>query len=417
MHELPRHTAGPRLRRRCAIALLSSALTVLSIANAQPINAVASSGAASPLPAPATLLGRFSPVYMGTHWSLTQAQAVTLAQEFDVIAAQASALGKYASVMKAAHPTLRIVAYLNGTFDMSSGGTSYPSTWYEQSSSGARIQSVYGNYLLDPANTSWQQKVAQQCTSAMSSSGYDGCFIDTLGTAPLDAGYCTGLPINPATGAVWTPTDWLAATSGIVAAVQAANPTAVVVAHGLANGTKYFSSTGATSQLLNPTGVAMAELWVRAPAQAATKYRSEAKWLQDVNLLADAESRGQSVLTTTKLWVGATAAQQAAWHKFTLASFLLGTNGHSYFSFLQDTSNTALIQDYTWDHVNVGAPLGAFAKVGGLYQRQFTGGVVAVNPTTAPATITLSGTYTNLDGSVVTSETLAPNTGDVFLAG
>jgi hypothetical protein len=38
-----------------------------------------------------------------------------------------------------------------------------------------------------------------------------------------------------------------------------------------------------------------------------------------------------------------------------------------------------------------------------------------VNPTTVPATITFDGTDTNLDGTALTSETLAPDTGDVFL--
>jgi hypothetical protein len=124
---------------------------------------------------------------------------------------------------------------------------------------------------------------------------------------------------------------------------------------------------------------------------------------------------GESVMATTKLWVSATPAQQASWHKFALASFLLAAGGHSYFSFLKDTSNAALVQDYAYDHVNIGTPLGPYTQTGSLYERSFTNGIVAVNPTTVPATITLDGTYTNLDGTALTSETLAPDTGDVFL--
>jgi hypothetical protein len=366
------------------------------------------------LPDPGTVLPRFSPVYMGTHWSMTEAQAVTIAQEFDVIAAQASVFPKYVTAMKAANPNLRIVAYINGTFDLG-GGSSYPAAWYETSSAGARIQSQFGNYLLDPGNTSWEQNVAQQCTSAIAKSHYDGCFVDTLGTAPLDPGYVTGLPMDPSTHAVWSGTQWLDATTAIAAAVQAANPGALVIANGLANGTKYFASTGATSQLLGPSGAAMAELWLRAPGAGVTQYPTVAKWLSNVNMLVNAEANDQSILTTTKLWVTATAAQQAQWHKFALSSFLLGADGHSYFSFLEDRTNTAIVQDYAWDHVNIGTPLGAFSQNGNLYERSFTNGIVAVNPTDTPATITFAGNYTNLDGTVLTSETLAPDSGDVFL--
>jgi hypothetical protein len=371
-----------------------------------------SSGA---LPNPGTVLPRFSPVYMGTKWSMTQAQAVTIAQEFDVIAAQASVFPKYITAMKAANPNLRIVAYINGTFDLKSGGTSYPTSWYETASGGARIQSAFGNYLLDPGLAAWQQNVAAQCTSAITKSHYDGCFVDTLGTAPLDAGYVTGLPMNPSTHAVWSGTAWLNATAAIAAAVQKANPTALVVANGLANGAKYFSTAGATSASLAPSGVAMSELFLRAPGAGATQFQPVSKWLANVNMLVDAESKGESVLTTTKLWVTATAAQQAQWHKFALASFLLGAGGHSYFSFLEDRANTAIVQDYAWDHVNIGTPLGAYAQNVNLYERSFSNGIVAVNPTSTPQTITFAGNYVNLDGTVVTSETIAPDSGDVFL--
>jgi hypothetical protein len=64
-------------------------------------------------------------------------------------------------------------------------------------------------------------------------------------------------------GAAWSATEWLTATAGIAAAVQSANPGAVVIANGLANEAKYFSTTGATSELLAPTAAAMAELWLR----------------------------------------------------------------------------------------------------------------------------------------------------------
>jgi hypothetical protein len=374
-----------------------------------------SANTSAALPNPGTVLPRFSPVYMGTKWTVTEGEAVTIAQEFDVIAAQASVFPKYVTAMKAANPDLRIVAYINGTFDLKSGGTSYPRSWYETALTGSRIQSAFGNYLLDPGDASWQQSVAAQCTAAIAQSHYDGCFVDTLGTAPLDPGYVTGLPMDPATHAVWSGSAWLNATTAIAAAVQAANPNALVIANGLANGTKYFSTSGATSELLGPSGTAMAELWLRAPGAGATQYPTLSKWLSNVNMLVDAESKGESILTTTKLWVTATAAQQTQWHQFALSSFLLGADGHSYFSFLEDRSNAAIVQDYAWDHVDIGMPLGPYAQDGSLYERSFTNGIVAVNPTSAPATITFAGSYTNLDGTVLTSETLAPDSGDVFL--
>ena len=151
--------------------------------------------------------------------------------------------------MKVANPNLRIVAYINGTFDLSSSGTSYPASWYETSLLG-----------LDPLSVRQLPPGSRPCelgaggcgavTAAITRSHYDGCFVDTLGTAPLDAGYVTGLPMNPSTHATWSAADWLTATAAIAAAVQSANPGAIVIANGLANGAESFSTSGATSALL-----------------------------------------------------------------------------------------------------------------------------------------------------------------------
>jgi hypothetical protein len=371
----------------------------------------------STLPDPSSILGRFAPVYMGSHWNFTEAQAVALAKNFDVIAAQTNVFPKWIADMKAAKPTLRIVAYVNGMFDLSSGGTDYPSTWYAHDAKGDRIRSTFGNYLLNPANSAWAGTVAKQCSSAIARSHYDGCFLDTLGTAPLTPGYTTGLPINPATGQVWTDTAWLQATSGIARTVQADNPNAVIMDNGLLNGQKYYLPVGSTEPLIAATHVGMVELWLRSNGTPVGSYRSETEWLQDIDMIVNAQAQGFWVATTTKLWVPASSAEQTAWQKYALASFLLAANGKAYFSFMPNDTDAGLIYDSSWEHINIGNPTGAFAKVGEVYERSFTNGIAVVNPTGSPATINLGGSYNNLNGQTMTSETLPPNTGDVFIKG
>jgi Hypothetical glycosyl hydrolase family 15 len=398
--------------------LAVAAIVGVAALTPQAMSLTSSRVAASNLPTPSTVLPRFAPVFMGSHWSMTQAQAVTVAQNFDVVAAQASIFKGYTAAMKLANPTVRIVAYINGTFDNSATGTKYPSSWYEHDAAGHQVRSKgFGNYLMDPANPAWGQNVASECAAAMASSGYDGCFLDTMGTAPLGAGYCTGLPINPATHAVWTAPAWITATSSVAAAVEAANPGAVVILNGLSSGGKYFSTSASTAPLLLPTHAAMAEVWLRTAGGSITAYPSESKWLQDITMLVDAEHAGQSVLTTTKLFASSTQAQQDQWHKFSLASFLLAADGHSYYAFLAAHANAAIVASSAWDHVAIGTPLGAFTQSGLLFERSFTNGIVAVNPNSTPATITFTSQHLNLAGAQVTSETLAPNTGDVFLNG
>ena len=417
---------GPR--RLFALAILGVAVSgcaavpsALQVPLAGGVGSAASNGTAagplvsSSLPAPASILGRFAPVYMGTHWNFTEAQAVALAHNFDVIAAQASVFPKYIAAMKAAKPNLRILAYVNGMFDLSSGGTAYPASWYAHDSKGDRIRSTFGNYLMNPANPLWAATIAKQCTEAIAKSHYDGCFLDTLGTAPLTPGYTTGMAIDPNTNQVWTDTQWLLATSGVAKATQAANPSAVIMDNGLLDGQKYYLPVGSTEPLIAATHVGMVELWLRSNGTPPTKFRTETEWLQDIDMVINAQAQGFYVATTTKLWVAASSAQQTAWQKYALASFLLAANGRAYFSFMPSDSDAGLIYDSPWDHIAIGNPTDAFSKVGGLYERSFTNGISAVNPTGSSATINLGGSYKNLNGQTVASETLAPNTGDVFI--
>jgi Hypothetical glycosyl hydrolase family 15 len=403
---------GGRHNRAPVLGVLAVALIAGATSLASPARSLASTGTTS------TVLPLFAPVYMGNHWSMTQAKAVTIAQDFNLIAAQASVFKGYTAAMKAANPQLEIVAYLNGTFDQSSGGSKYPTAWYEKSSNGNRVKSQgFGNYLMNPSNSSWGQNVAAECTAAIAASGDDGCFLDTMGTAPLGAGYVTGLPINPATGSVWTANAWINATTSVAAAVKAANPDAIVIPNGLSSGGKYFSKTASTAPLLAPTGVAMAEIWLRTAGASASSFPTESKWLADVTMLVDTEAASQSALTTTKLFTSSTQAQQDQWHKFSLGSFLLAAGGHSYYSFDASKTDAALVANSPWDHVAVGTPLGAYTQNGSLFERSFTNGIVAVNPNKTAATITFATPYKNLAGTEVTTETLAPDTADVFLAG
>jgi Hypothetical glycosyl hydrolase family 15 len=400
-------------------ALLQAGAAVGGSAAAPANGAVAAVqlGSSTALPPSSSIIGRFAPVYMGSHWNFSLAQAITLAKEFDVIAAQSNVFSKYASAMKAAKPNLRIIAYVNGMFDLTSGGTAYPSSWYAHDAKGARIRSTFGNYLLNPGNSSWAQSVAKQCSDAIAKSHYDGCFLDTLGTAPLDPGYCTGLAIDPATGKVWTQTQWLQATSTVAKTVQSSNPNAIVMDNGLADGQKYYNPSGSTEPLIAATHVGMVELWLRSNGTPANKFKTEAEWLQDVNMIINAQAQGFSIATTTKLWVPASSAQQAAWEKYALASFLMAANGKAYFSFMPNRTNSGLTYDSALEHLAIGTPTGTFKKVGGLYERTFTHGIAEVNVSGSPVTLTVAAGYRNLAGQFVTSETLPPNSGDVFVTG
>jgi hypothetical protein len=347
----------------------------------------------------------------------SQADAVALARSVDVLAMQPSQPGyvQWLPAMRAANPNLTALEYVNATNSQQS--TSYPSSWYSVTASGQRIYPLQfpGNRLMDPSNPGWVSTVAQECGSAVARVGATGCFLDTAGPAPVGPGYESGQAIDRSTGRPWTASDWLAAVRNLIGQVQAANPAAVIVANGLQSGSSYFDQSAPTSSLFGVIDAAMSETFLRVPTDGVNAYPSANEWLRDVNMLVAAGAQGKSVLTTTKLWTSATSQQIAGWNKYALASFLMGTNGRAFFSFLPDHSPASPLEISAYDRVAIGQPTGAYAKSGSVYVRSFSGGVVVVNPTRLAATVRLSEAYTTLDGKRVSGTySLPPESGDVL---
>jgi hypothetical protein len=230
-------------------------------------------------------------------------------------------------------------------------------------------------------------------------------------------GYDTAAPINPANHQPWTSPQWIAATSQLGATVVAAQPTRLVVGNGIANGNQYFDpSSGPTANLLNGVAGANAQGFIRSEADALTNFRSVKAWKNDVDMLANAGGRGRFVMAMTKVDKPGTPAQLQQVHRYALASFLLGTNGTQYFHFSPNGNDDGVnAPDTPDDHVNPGMPLASYvAQRNGAYTRAFSAGYVAVNPGTTTVTVSLGGTYFDLDGNSVQQATLPPHTGMVF---
>jgi hypothetical protein len=357
---------------------------------------------------------RFTAANM-TSWSGTQADAVNVAKAYDVISAHPGQFGSYLPAMRAANPNLTVLIYMNGTFVHSSQMSSYPSSWFLHDSSGRPLHSSYNNYVMDPANSGWVSDRVKTCSQSIGST-YDGCMIDMLGTAPTQSGYLNGTAINPATNKPYTPAEWLAATTKIGAAVAQGVAPKIVVGNGLGSGVRYFDPAAPSSQLFAGMYGAVGEGWLKNPGASAASFPTEAKWKQNIDAMVDAGKRSRSVMAITKTWGGGTASQIDAWHRFALASFLLGTNGASYFEFSTANNQAGVVNDSPWEHVNVGAPTGAYTKNGSVYQRSFTQGMALVNPTSSTNSVSLSQTYCDLNGSKVNSVTLGPDGAEVLYA-
>jgi hypothetical protein len=345
--------------------------------------------------------------------SLTSAQAVTKAKEFKYLIANPGTYSAYVSQMRAANPKVRLLVYVNGT--AAGLDSAFPEEDYAHDALGRRIRTHdWPSYLMEPSNSHWRGVIVQRCQSALERTGYDGCFLDQMGIAPLDTGYVTSIPVNPATGKKYTKSEWLTATRGMAIKVRDAISPKPVFINGLLNGPAYFDSTAPTSKLLTGMTGGMIETFVRPPNSPIDSYGTVSNWKKNVDILVDSAVKKKQILAMTKVWVTATQAQKDQWHMYALASFLLGHQpGYTSFEFLYDRS---LVFDHRYWNVDLGVPLAHYSSSSGLYRRSFRRGLVLVNPTNSSLTTTLSGTYRNLaTGNTVSGAiTIQPHTGVIL---
>ena len=400
-----------------AMVLAGAALALVPLAPGQAAAATSVSGPT--LPQTGRMLQLFAPTYMSKMTTAySQADAVTIADNYDLVAANARQFTSTTlAAMQAANPNVRVLVYLNGSFD-GHKTQAYPLTEYARDANNNFIKSrQFGNWLMNISDPTWVSSVSAQCTTLLAAAPYDGCFVDMLGDADLGAGYLTSQPINPATGVVWTQEQVVTAGTAIAQRVTADHPNNIIMANGLLNGASYFSPTAPTSQLFGGASAALAESWLRAANNAVTSHESPAVWQQEVNMLTNAGGSGDVAAVTTKVWVTtATGAQLTAWHRFALASFLLGTTGDAYFSFTQSQSPSEFQNDAgnPLDHTQLGAALGPYQALGKAFVRHYADADVIVNPTKKSVTVSVPAPCLTLDGALAATSLVMPaDTGEI----
>ncbi len=357
--------------------------------------------------------------------AVPQSQAVQDAQHFNFITAHSIAYGcptpapaggcppSRVPAMKAANPRLKLLLYMNATFAQSyqppgaAGG--FDPTWYEKDINGKYVTNPSsGNYLMDPTNPGWIQNDASWCKTQLA--GYDGCYLDALGLAPLLNGYLSGLPVNRSTGQPWTRPDWLRATASLAKQVRTLVHPLIVFGNGLTNGTYFYNPAEPTKQIVDGLDGGIAEEWLRLASSPASVFPAVSVWKQNVDMIGAVEGEGKPLLVVTKLWSTASPAQQAAWQVYALASFLLGTQGRSAF-FFSPSSKTSRTASFSLYNVSLGTPGGAYTLSQGLYQRSFSNGLALVNPGSSSVTVNLSHPYFTLARQKVSSVSLGAHTG------
>ncbi|MDQ2757190.1 MAG: putative glycoside hydrolase family 15 protein [Actinomycetota bacterium] len=408
-----------RVRRRGPSAFVAS-LGVLAAGLGSALVAPVHPASAAPGP---SVFHTYGPQYMSRIWSVTKDQAIADAREFGVIAAKPDIYAAYLPAMKAANPSLVVVAYMNASMARPTEGSTYPAGWYVRDASGVQVRSKYSNYMMDVRKPGWILNRTNECKRILVTSGYDGCMLDIMGPGVVNGpfgptGQVDRQPVDARTGQNWTFSDWMAGTTHLADVMQTSVAPRLVYGNGVSDGVRYFGTTAmdGTDQLLTPARSVIAEGFLRSGRAPIGSVPDLPTWQANVAMVKDAEARGVELLLTTKAWTVASQQQKDQVHEFSLGTYLLAAGGRTRWVFLYDEAGDTMVYHPWWtEAAALGGPRGDdFVNPTGLYQRNFVGGRVLVNPGRTTVSQGLGRAFVTLDGATVTRVTLPPHSARVL---
>lgn len=332
------------------------------------------------------------------------------------------------SALKAANPNVKVLLYKDvaatASYDVVNGvdvnplptgvGYAYANTyhpdWFLTSTTGQRVQwaDYPGDWWMDIGNPSYQDAWAANVIASVRQYGAAGVMMDDV-----DAMLGGHLPAGVTLAKYPTDASYAAAMTSFLTNVSAQLRAAGVLV--VANIAFNWSPTWETlyKQWVGLVDGRLMEFWTKPGETSAYPRYGDNNWTFQIQQAQDVLSAGKMFIPVTYGDMSDTVTQSYA-----RASFLLVFNGGASSEiWTPSTTDTDPWTPY-WT-ASIGVPTGAATQLSsGAWERAYSGGLDLVNPsTTSDATVSLPGSFTEPDGSVVSgSVVLAPTTGLVLAA-
>jgi hypothetical protein len=292
----------------------------------------------------------------------------------------------------------------------SSLGTQHPD-WILRDASGTPLYVPFActgsgcpQYAGDVGNPDFRDHWLAEASATMAA-GYRGIFLDDFNMR-LQIGDGTGrlvTPMNPRTRAPMTDDEWRGYMADFATEIRTVFPSAELVQNQV-----YFFAPASDPNVVRATQHAD-YVWIE-------------RGFNDPGLVGGTGPFGFETLLAYVDAVHAAGAgtvvqvQGAADTEYALACYFLASTG---FDGLANSNTESPSNWSSANDVDLGDPVSPVGhyRWNGLFRRDFAAGMTLVNQPGSPTTtVALGGTYRRLDGTVVTSVTLAAATGAVLIA-
>jgi hypothetical protein len=257
--------------------------------------------------------------------------------------------------------------------------------------------------------------------------GYDGVFAD-YGMASWQSEFFWGAqaePLNPRTGVAWTNDQFSQALIQLGTEIKRAiGTTKLLVCNGIWEGYRFWERYDAYMNVLSnspPDGLMSEALWHEYDGT----WWSEAEWLKSLDFFVFIQdnytSKNPERVFIPACNLGALLPADCSREQMLLygfASTLLGIkNSQNYLYMKAEPNFTAQMIQPLFD-LDVGSPVNNYFVVAGthVYARDFSNAKVLVNPTSNSYVVNLNGSFSTLEGTIITEITMGAHTGVILKA-
>jgi hypothetical protein len=314
-------------------------------------------------------------------------------------------LGKANQVqkIKSLNPSLKAIFYKNALVYQEGP----MKDWYvRDAQTGSRlVNKDWGWYLMDIGNPAYRAGLANSIkNSLVGNPTFDGVFLDDVwGAATLAEFYREG-------------TRETAVLPPHIVKYWHDNMKLLLIQIKMAIGKKLLIiNTGAfNADYLALSDGQMYEAFCHAKWQPTGEYYPG--WQRKLDNMIVATNSGKIYLAQSGTLPGSAESQIMKNAKYCFAMFLLGANNNSFFYFSHTKRYRGVIHFPEWD-VDLGPPVADYHVRTGtpLYEREYSKGLVLINPSSESVQINLGTRYKTLDGAVIDTIRMEDHQGEILI--
>lgn len=311
--------------------------------------------------------------------------------------------------LKAANPALKVLMYKNLSFvatassngNVGTGVTAAEAdanpSWYLLNTSNKRFSPWSYDYMVaaDIGNPDYQRRWAENVLGKLETQGWDGVFVDDANPTIRHHYDVKAVAKYPSDAAYGAATGSALATIG--PKLRGAGKLVIP------NFGDWRVYRDVVDPWLDDVSGGMEEQFTKYGSSPTAGYLPKTDWESQLGALKAAEAKGKYFLGLAHSGASDGAAARYGW-----ATALLGANGNTSFALAANyTSEPASFPEYGYD---IGEPAGSESvDDSGVHRRVYSKGLVLVNPTNAPVSVTFGGTYSGSGLTRATGAKLGPS--------